>query len=176
MQTIQINSGDLLVASREMNDIYFKNSVILITAINAHAVVGFIINRMATMPVNELFDTLDDFYKTFKRRIFIGGPVEENSLHLVALANSGGKEVVPGVRMGGRWNNIEEMLISDERENRLTLGYTAWGVEQLQNEIRGGSWYVYKNMPIADVFFEIDAGNMPTSESAVSILGEYVKI
>ena len=171
-----IKPGDLLVASLEMNDDFFDNSVILISAINVHAVVGFIINRPSTMPVTELFDNLDNFYKTLKRRVFIGGPVEENTLHLIAFSQFGGKEIVPGVRMGGSFSSVEEMLNSDERQNRLILGYTAWGVEQLNNEIRNGHWLVYKNTPISDVFWEIDAGNMPTSQSAVSILGKSVRI
>jgi putative transcriptional regulator len=175
-EIMQINPGDILVASPTMNDEYFDNSMILISAVNAQAVVGFIINRASTMPVSELFDNLDEYHRKINRRVFIGGPVEESTLHMIALGNVGGKEIVPGVRMGGRWNSVEEMLSSDEDENRLILGYTAWGVLQLQDEIRGGSWLVYKNVHISDVFLEIDNGNMLTSQSASNILGISAKV
>lgn len=168
---MQINAGDILVASKEMNDDYFSNSVILIAAKDANSVVGFIINRKSTMPVCELFDNLDDFYKKLKRQIYIGGPVEEDSLHMIAFSSIGGQEIIPGLRMGGHFESVEEMLASDERQNRLMLGYTAWGLQQLQDEIREGSWKLYKNANIFDIFFEIDNDNMLTSEVALKILG-----
>jgi len=168
---MQINAGDILVASKEMDDEYFANSVILISAVNTQAIVGFIINRKSIMPVSELFNDLDDFHKTLKRQIYIGGPVEEDSLHMIALSNVGGKEIVSGVRMGGHFNSVEEMLSSDEQQNRLMLGYTAWGLQQLQEEIKEGSWLVYKNIHIPDIFFEIDNENMLTTETATKILG-----
>jgi len=177
MNSAPVKAGDLLVASPQMDDDFFNDSVILISAVNAEAVVGFIINRPISMPVSELaFENLDDFYKTLKRRVFIGGPVDESSLHLIAMSDFGGKEIVPGIRMGGNFNCAEEMLNSDERQNRLTLGYTAWGVEQLKGEIRNRDWIVYPNASIADVFWEIDSGNMSTSKSAMAILGEFVGV
>jgi putative transcriptional regulator len=169
---MKINAGDILVASKEMNDEYFGNSVILISAVSPQAVVGFIINRKSTMPASELFDNLDDFYKNLRREVFIGGPVEDNSLHMIAYSSIGGQEIIPGLRMGGHFETVEEMLGSDERQNRLMLGYTAWGPEQLQGEISDGSWKLYKNANVFDVFFEIDNGNMLTSEVAMKILGE----
>lgn len=173
---MQINTGDILVASETMNDDYFDNCVILISGINAEAVVGFIINRKSIMPVSELFNDLDDYYKTLKRQVFIGGPVDEDTLHMISLSNIGGKEIVSGVRLGGHFNTVEEMLNSDEQRNRLILGYTAWGTEQLQDEIKEGSWLVYKNIHIPDLFFEIDNQNMLTTETAVKVLGKPANI
>lgn len=172
---MNINAGDLLVASPEMDDEYFTDSVILITLLNKQAVVGFIINKPTTMPAGELFDNLDDCYKTFKRRYFVGGPVEETYLNSLTLSDFGGYEVIPGIRMGGRFDNIWELLNSDEYENRLILGYTGWGVQQLQREISDGSWLVYKNIAIDKIFDEIDNQNMLTSQSAIAVLREYAK-
>ncbi|MCL1947199.1 MAG: YqgE/AlgH family protein [Chitinivibrionia bacterium] len=170
---MQIDTGDIFVASPEMNDRYFNNAVILIAAMDNNTVAGFILNRPTTMPAGELFDNLDDYYKRLRRRMFVGGPVDETSLHLVALGHSGGKEIIPGLRMGGRWNTIEEMLSSDEYENRLFLGYCGWTVEQLRGEISNGNWLVFKSDSMTEIFNEIDNGNMPTSQSAIAILNEF---
>ncbi|MCL2844286.1 MAG: YqgE/AlgH family protein [Chitinivibrionia bacterium] len=169
----QVKQGDLLVASPEMDDTYFKNTIILIAGIDEQAAAGFILNRPTTMPASELFDGLDEYYNNLRRRMFVGGPVDDNTLHLIALGHEGGKEIVPGLRMGGRWESVEEMLSSDEYENRIFLGYCGWGAEQLRNEIRSGSWLIFRSNSMTDVFNEIDNGNMPTSLSAIAILNEF---
>ena len=173
---MQVRAGDLLVASPGMSDEYFKDTIILIAALDECAVAGFILNRPTTMPASELFDDLDDYYKNLRRRMFVGGPVDDSSLHLVALGYYGGKEIIPGLRMGGRWETVEEMLGSDEYENRLFLGYCGWGTAQLRNEIRSGAWLVFRNDSMIEVFNEIDNGNMPTSQSAIAILNEFANI
>jgi putative transcriptional regulator len=173
---MQISAGDILVASPEMSDKYFKDAVIFIAAIDPNAVAGFILNRSTTMPASELFDNLDDYYKKLRRRMFVGGPVEESTLHLIALGHFGGKEIIPGLRLGGHWDSIEEMLSSNEYENRLFLGYCGWTLDQLRGEIRTGCWLVFQNASILEIFNEIDNGNMPTSQSAIAILNEFTNI
>jgi len=170
---IPVKQGDLLVASPEMDDPYFKDSIILVAGMDNSAAVGFVLNRPTTMPVSELFDGLDDHYLNLRRRMFVGGPVDDGSLHIVALGYYGGKEIVPGLRMGGHWESVEEILESDEYENRLFLGYCGWGAQQLRDEIRDGAWLVFRSRSIVDVFNEIDNGNMPTSQSAIAILNEF---
>jgi putative transcriptional regulator len=168
---LKIDLGTVLVASEEMDDEYFKNSVILISAISQDAVLGFIINRPIFVPVKELFDDVNEKYRSTKRRIFAGGPVDESELSMISFSLVGGREIVQGIRLGGRWKTIEEMLDSDEYENRLFLGYASWSVNQLIDEIVfHKSWVVYDNVPVILVFAGVDNDRMQTSREAISAL------
>ena len=173
---IKIDLGTLLVAATDMDDEYFKNSVILIAAMSPDAVVGFIINRPLFVPLTELFDGLGGHLRTVKRRTFSGGPVAEGDLNMISFSTFGGKQIVPGIRLGGHWNTIEEMLDSDEYENRLFMGYASWGVAQLVDEITvGKSWLVYSDVSVQEVFDAIDDNQMQTSQQAVSVLETFLR-
>ena len=101
--TIPVKQGDLLVASPEMDDPYFKNSIILIAGLDNCAAAGFILNRPTTMPASELFDGLDDHYLNLRRRMFVGGPVEEDTIHLIAVGHQGKISTSPD---GKEWTAI----------------------------------------------------------------------
>lgn len=171
---IKIDLGTVLVASTEMEDEYFKDSVILISAISPDLVLGFIMNRPIFMPLTELFDGLDSRFHSKKRRVFSGGPVAETDLNMISFSLVGGREIVQGIRLGGHWNSIEQMLDSDQYENRLYLGYASWGINQLIEEITiGKSWVVYSDIQVLPVFAAVDNNRMQTSQKAISTLNTF---
>jgi putative transcriptional regulator len=173
---IKIDLGTVLVASPEMDDEYFKDSVILISAMSPDGVLGFVINRPISVPVNELFDGIDKRFHSITRRVFSGGPVEESELSLISFSLIGGREIVQGIRLGGHWKTIDQMLDSDEYENRLFMGYVSWGINQLADEIvRTKSWIVYNDVPVILVFAGVDNEQMYTSQQAISALNVLAK-
>jgi len=167
----KIDLGTVLVAAPDMDDPYFKDSLILICAISQDAVLGFVINRPIIVPVKELFENVDKRFHSVKRRVFAGGPVDESELNMISFSLVGGREIVQGIRLGGRWRTIDEMLDSDEYENRLFLGCTSWGVNQLIDEIvLHKSWIVYDNVPVILVFAGVDNEQMRTSQEMIAAL------
>ncbi|MDR0304057.1 MAG: YqgE/AlgH family protein [Chitinispirillales bacterium] len=172
----KIDLGTILVASPEIDDEYFKNSLILISAISPDSVLGFIINRPIIVPVKELFDNIDKRFHSAKRRIFAGGPVEESDLNIISFSLVGGREIVQGIRLGGHWKTLDEMLDSDEYENRLFMGYASWGINQLIDEIvLCKSWVVYNDVPVILAFAGVDNEEMQTSQQAISYLNVLAK-
>ena len=73
--TKSLGAGKLLVASRELGDPRFAETVILLVQYDAQGVVGLILNRRTDIPLSRVLDGL----KAAKDRsdpVYFGGPVE----------------------------------------------------------------------------------------------------
>jgi len=136
--------GRLLLSEPFMGDYYFGRSVILLVEHNKEGSVGVILNKPATAGFNEV---LKDFPE-FDAPIYIGGPVETNSLfyiHTLGDQIEGAVEIKNGVFWGGDIDSIKEMIllkIIKPEDIRFYIGYSGWGEEQLKSELKRNSWLV----------------------------------
>ncbi len=148
-----IEAGLVLHASKELDETYFENAVILIIITNSDGAFGLILNRGTHMPVAEVFDPAPR--TAIKSRLFyLGGPVDEEALHMLRLVPDTGGDGYPfvsGVELGGEWHSIESIVESSEVTNRLFLGYSGWGSGQLEDEISEGSWIVHKGINVQEL-------------------------
>jgi len=136
--------GRLLLSEPFMGDYYFGRSVILLAEHNDEGTVGVILNKPATAGFNEV---LKDFPE-FDAPIYIGGPVETNSLfyiHLLGEQIEDSVEIRDGVFWGGDIEAIKEMILLkmiDPKDIRFYIGYSGWGKDQLKSELKRNSWLV----------------------------------
>lgn len=157
MEKQKVKSGELLVAEPFMLDPNFKRSVVLMCEHGEGGSLGFIINRELDLYVDELIDDFPDF----PAKVYFGGPVQTDTLHI--LHNVGdlledSQEVARGVFWGGNFEKMK-FLVSTEvikPENiRFYLGYSGWSEGQLEEELKIGSWviadmdpnYIFKSKP-----------------------------
>jgi putative transcriptional regulator len=136
--------GVVLLARENLDDPNFIAGVVLLCIYNADGAFGLIINRPSHMPLNEVFE-LDSHQAGLKRTIFIGGPVQQESLQIIQVTDTPAKNsyrVAPRVFLGGEWTSLEDILSSDSRTTRLFLGYSGWGQGQLEAETAAGAWEV----------------------------------
>lgn len=148
---LNIRGGEVLFASHTLNGTYFENAVILLLEDNFDGIFGIIINRESKIPLNEVFNSVSE---SDKRRINIGGPVDEDMVFTLRIAQpllDGEKELVHGVSYGRIWKSSKEMISSDEKSNFLFLGYAGWKRKQLVEEIEEGSWLLYREVNVADI-------------------------
>ncbi len=156
MENLKVQSGDILLAKPLLDGSYFQGAVILIVIFNEEGAFGLILNRSSVMPIREVFDPVPDV-KVQRRQFFIGGRVDEESLHILRLVPHFSGEGFPftaGVELGGNWDSIEELLKTDEVNQRLFLGYTGWGKDQLEDEIDEGSWELFRSVDVKKVLKE----------------------
>jgi len=136
--------GRLLLSEPFMGDYYFGRSVILLVEHNEEGSVGVILNKPATAGFN---DVLKDFPE-FDAPIYIGGPVETNSLfyiHLLGEQIEDSVEIGDGVFWGGDIESIKEMILLKmikPEDIRFFIGYSGWGKDQLKSELKRNSWLV----------------------------------
>ena len=116
---------------------------------NQQGAMGLVINRPTAMTVGQALsnhgtvDRADD-------PVFVGGPVEPNSLFILHNSVSLGKndsEVAPGIFLTGTEASFDAVVRrgSDETPNvlyRLISGYAGWGANQLEGEIARGDWLI----------------------------------
>lgn len=137
-------AGRLLFSEPFMPDNNFKRSVVLLCAHNGEGSVGFILNRKLNIRLDEVVDTTS----ILEIPLFLGGPVENNTLHYVHmdpdLADSA-QEIGRGLYWGGDFEILKEKLdnnILDLDKYRFFLGYSGWGKGQLDTEMEAKSWIV----------------------------------
>ncbi len=141
----RLKDGCILLSHEDLMDPNFRLTVVLICIYNKDGAFGLVCNRPSHMPLSEVFN-VDSALKTIRRSIYIGGPVQQETLHIIQITATAAEhayKVAPNVYLGGEWESLESILAEDPQRTRLFLGYSGWSAGQLEAEIAEGAWEVY---------------------------------
>lgn len=141
----RLRDGCILLSREGLQDPNFKVTIVLLCIYNKEGAFGLVCNRPSHMPITEVFN-VDNDMKFERRRIYIGGPVDQESLHIIQITDSAAQhayKIADRVFLGGEWESIEAILTEDPQTTRLFLGYSGWAPKQLEHEITEGAWEVY---------------------------------
>lgn len=138
--------GDLLVASIQLADGVFNQTVVLLLDCDADGALGVILNEVSPTPLESV---LPDWVGAVSepQLLFHGGPVSPNgAICLASVANPG--EEPPGWRP--LFDNVGllhldtpiEIVAGAYRDLRIFAGYAGWAPGQLPAEIAEGMWHV----------------------------------
>jgi putative transcriptional regulator len=152
----EVKTGSVLISEPFLKDPNFDRTVIIICKHSEEGSLGFVLNR----PVELKLEEITEDFGGMDGDIFIGGPVQRNSLHflhkgIVDIGDS--QQVAPGLFWGGSFEDLKWKIKSGEisREDiRFFLGYSGWDKGQLDEEIDHKSWFV-ANLG-DDSIFDID--------------------
>lgn len=144
--------GKLLVAHPLLNDGFFNRSVILVTSHSDEGSLGFLLNFKTPFKLRDVRTHIVN--GNFP--IFEGGPVSKDQLfflHRLGNEIQDSVHIKDGIYFGGDFNEllfkIEHAMVKQE-DVRFFVGYSGWGSDQLENEIKSGSWIVNEN-PVKDI-------------------------
>lgn len=142
----KINPGNLLISTPNiLSDYYFKRSIVLITEINDREVIGLIINKELDYNLSDI----DSSVNAKKIKVFSGGPVNQDNLFFIhkepkIIKNS--RLCYDNLFFGGDYEKLIEMINNKELDwkNKVKFfsGYSGWTIEQLNEEIKEGSWII----------------------------------
>ena len=142
----KINPGNLLISTPNiLSDYYFKRSIVLITEINDREVIGLIINKELDYNLSDI----DSSVNAKKIKVFSGGPVNQDNLFFIhkepkIIKNS--RFCYDNLYFGGDYEKLIEMINNKELDwkNKVKFfsGYSGWTIEQLNEEIKEGSWII----------------------------------
>lgn len=155
-------NGIFLVATREIRDPNFSETVVLITQPERGGPFGVIINRPLSHRLSEAFPQYESL-KDKKDVLHYGGPVaREGLVVLVRSANPPQRaiRVLKDVYITADPKGLDELLKrSDPTKGlRVYAGHSGWAPGQLQNEIERSSWHV---VPAdAETVFEKDSATI----------------
>jgi putative transcriptional regulator len=141
--------GQLLVATTEMKDPRFAESVIYMVKHDSTGAMGLVINKpMAKGPIEDLLKGFGLEGKSSQREILIhyGGPVGARQgfvLHSDETLLENSAKVANGVAMTADAKMIEAIAAGKgPRQSLFMLGYAGWAPGQLEGELKMNSWIV----------------------------------
>lgn len=142
----------ILLAAPTLADTFFEQSVIVLLEANDEGAMGFMVNRPIAVTLGDLatsmsFPICDDYRHD---RVFVGGPVRPQRGWVFARRNERtpdnlnidfdlGDDLIILTEVDA----LRALLNTPDQEFRLMLGYSGWGEEQLQEELRDGSWITH---------------------------------
>ncbi len=139
------SKGKFLVATRNLMDPRFQETVILLIDYNDKGAMGLIINRPTSVPLIKLLPSVPGLKK--QTIVYYGGPVEGYRMLMLIQSNEKPAEsvsVFSNVYVSSSKNTLEHLVgeKNKERHFRIYAGYAGWTTKQLDWEVSRGDWLV----------------------------------
>ena len=142
-------AGKLLVATADIGDPRFRETVIYMVKDDADGALGLVINRpMARGPIQDLLKSLGIESDASNREIILyyGGPVGQNQgflLHTDDVLLDDSTKVKDGIAMTADSMLLEAIANGKgPRQYLFMFGYAGWAPGQLEAEIKENAWYI----------------------------------
>jgi putative transcriptional regulator len=139
--------GMLLVATEELRDPVFSETVLLLLHYGSEGAIAVAINRPTWVRPEHAFPDLE-YLQEYRGNIYFGGPVARANI-LVLVKNPGSEAlesepVLEDVYVSADPEFLRRAVAgaNDERSLRLYAGHASWEAGQLDREIAAGSWRV----------------------------------
>jgi len=142
-----LSAGKVLVASRDLADPNFAETVVLLVRYDAQGVIGLMLNRRSDVPLSRAFKDL----KAAKDRsdeVYLGGPVGHDAVFALMQSTAkleGADRVFGGTYLIAAKALFEQTIATrpDPGNFHVYVGYAGWTREQLQMEVALGAWFVF---------------------------------
>ena len=140
----------ILVAKRQLNDPFYKATVLIARPMGGDQHVGVIINRPTKMTLAQLFPEHKPSQKVVEP-LFLGGP--SNASVIFALvrrpASPGGKSLrlLPDLYMAFESATVDNIIENDPAAARFVAGLVTWKPGELRDEVRRGAWHLLEADP-----------------------------
>ena len=142
-------TGQLLVATAEMRDPRFVETVIYMVKHGSEGAMGIVINRpLAKGSIEDLLKGIGAESKDAKGEIILhyGGPVSPEAgfiLHSDDVLFENSTKVKDGIAMTTDAKLIEAISRGKgPRQSLFAVGYAGWAPGQLEEELKANAWFV----------------------------------
>jgi len=138
--------GILLIADPFLKDPNFLRTVVFLCEHKEEGSFGFVLNRQYENTLDELIPELEGY----KMPVYYGGPVQLDTIHFLHQYPNeipGGLEVLNDVYWGGDFEAVINMIKNeniDSSKIRFYIGYSGWGIGQLNEEMNEKTWLTVK--------------------------------
>jgi putative transcriptional regulator len=144
----ELAKGKFLVASRQLRDPNFKETVVLLIDYGQDGAMGLVINRPSDIKLATIFPDIKEL-KERKDTIYVGGPVAVNTMLLLVgtpRVPEASQEVTQDVYISSSWKVFERLMKNAAKNEkfRIFAGYAGWAPDQLDFEKSRGDWHVLK--------------------------------
>jgi len=142
----RLSKGKFLIASRQLKDPRFLETVILLVHHDSDGTVGLIVNLPTTVKLSDLVPEIKE-QPGKEHFTYIGGPVGMDQVLLLLRSRNkpGGCQWIFDDVYVSTSRSVFEQLIkepSGEATFRAYAGYAGWGAGQLEREVLKGDWQI----------------------------------
>jgi putative transcriptional regulator len=143
---LEPKKGRFLVATDNLANSSFRETVIFVTHYSTLGATGITINRPANIPINEAFPTIKELSK-ISDTLFLGGPVKTDGIFVLMKTkrpHAGMKNVTDDIYFTVGLNAVIHGIPNavEGEATRAYAGYAGWAPGQLQTEIERGDWII----------------------------------
>ena len=137
-------SSGFLIAMPQLGDPNFHRSVVLILQHSVEGARGLVLNRPTRVTLEDVArgQSISVAPRLRRQLVYAGGPVDPQRglvLHdRAALAEK--RQLAPGLFLSETVDALEELLAEGVGVLRFFLGYAGWGPQQLEREMKQGTW------------------------------------
>ena len=131
--------GQLLIAGPTLVDPNFQRTVVLIVEHSEEGALGLVLNRPSETTVGEAVSELSELVDS-DDPLFIGGPVQQSALIVLAEFEDAGRAAVVAFEDIGVLGGEDHADPPDTRRGRAFAGHAGWGPGQLDSELERGDW------------------------------------
>lgn len=132
--------GHLLVASSQLLDPNFLQTVIVIVQHNENGALGLVLNRPTQTTIEQAWSQVSQSPCSRQDLLSWGGPCQSILMTLHTQAEESEVEVLPGIYFATDGEKIQRLVQESEEPMRFFVGYAGWGAGQLEAEMETGSW------------------------------------
>lgn len=153
-QLVNPEAGDLLISEPYLPDPNFERSVVLLCEHNEEGTFGLVLNQLTENKLEDIVANLEGVDSD----LFIGGPVQQNTLHFLHRAPDLIDHVYKmqeGLYYGGDQQTLFSLIDTKqlrEEDFIFFVGYSGWSPGQLLDELKSKSWIVYKGVTPEEIF------------------------
>ena len=138
--------GMFLVASRDLVDPNFSESVVLLLEYDAKGALGLIVNRPTKLQLTDLLPDIEEL-KARVDIVYVGGPVSKDRIVLRMRSDSlpqGSGRVFADTYVSSSMETLRQVVSTDGKSGSFHayVGYAGWGPGQLDSEISRGDWFL----------------------------------
>ncbi len=145
-------SGKLLIASPQLRDPNFAQTVVMMIQHESQGAFGIILNRPGDKTVDQVWELLGKEVCDCDKLVYMGGPVPGPLIALHTVESLSDQEVIPGLYATAQAAAFDELINSEQEEDfRIYSGHAGWGDGQLENELKHGGWLTF-DAKVDDVF------------------------
>lgn len=138
--------GKFLVASQDMKDPRFAETVILLVEYSFNGATGLIVNRPTEVRLSSVFPDVKGMEHR-KDIVYIGGPVNQGQMLMLVQSKRKPEEsqhVFQDIYVSGSQKVLEGMTGTTDMGSRFRIyaGYSGWAPQQLDREVGRGDWHL----------------------------------
>ncbi len=161
---VKLSKGKFLVASRQLKDPNFSETVVLLLEYDQLGAMGVVINRPTEVRLSAVLPDMEGL-RDLKDTLYLGGPVGKNQMLLLIRSGSqpeDSRRVFDDLYVSSSRLLLERLLENSDpgKTFRLYAGYAGWSPGQLDREVVRGGWHVLR-ADVASVFEKAPAEVWP---------------